>query len=142
MDEAWERPKVNSLMEIEEHWICKNLRGLNELLTAVLQRMQIFCALKLNRIANIYRRSEGTFCLDFLGSSILGLFGPKKLPNIGIHVPNDTESHPTELNPHARISADLYSIIIPICHYNSNMPLQFQYVIIIPIYYYNSNMSL
>jgi len=57
-------------------------------------------------MANNYRRFEGTCCLDFEGPSILGLSDPKKVPIVGIHVPNDTESHPTELNPHARVRTD------------------------------------
>ena len=61
-------------------------------------------------MANNDGRFERTSCLDFQESRILGRFYPKKSQLIGIHVPNDTESQPTELNPHVSARTDLYFI--------------------------------
>jgi len=62
------------------------------------------------RMVNNYRRFEEIWWLDFQGSGILGLSDPKKLPHIRIHLPNDTETHPTELNQNVRVRSDLYCI--------------------------------
>jgi hypothetical protein len=76
----------------------------------VLQRTQVFRDVGPTRVTHNYRRFEGTCCLDLQGPSILCLSDPKKLPHIGIDLPNDTESHPTELNPNVRVRSELYCI--------------------------------
>jgi hypothetical protein len=72
--------------------------------------LQVVCYVRPTRMVNNYRSFDGTWCLDIQWSSILGLFDPKKLPHIRIHLFNDTDFHPTELNPNVRVHFDLYYI--------------------------------